>query len=146
LFGKRREVTFMTEVLEDLVYRPIPAETDNLARAELFSAVETGLGKNPSVDIPLDDLIAKISDDNPAWTANVLLLMARWGHRKHLPLVRGYLTHPNEHIRANAESAWKTPLQKLRGRSPERRALNQQAHKTRVRSLSWVGLDGAGED
>jgi hypothetical protein len=107
LFGKRREVTFMTEVLEDLVYRAIPAETDNLVRAELFGAVETGLGKNPSVDIPLDDLIAKISDDNPAWTANVLLLMARWGHRKHLPLVKGYLTHPNEHIRAAAEYTWK---------------------------------------
>jgi hypothetical protein len=107
LFGTRREVTFMTEVLEDLVYRAIPTETDNLARAELFGAVETALGKNPSVDIPLDGLVAKIGDDNPAWTANVLLLLARWGHRKHLPLVKACLTHANEHIRANAEYAWK---------------------------------------
>ena len=101
------EMTFISYVLEHLVEIVLPMESDVSVSNALFDAVSRAMSANPSVDVSLDPLMHYLSDEDPAYIANVLILILKSRARSYKPVVERYRTHDNPIVRQNAEYAWK---------------------------------------
>ena len=86
----------------------LPQETDLVVRAQMFRVLERALSVHGAlVDVSLDALVPYLDESDPAFIAGALLLIAKNGDRKYLPLVARYRGHANAIVSANAEYAWK---------------------------------------
>jgi hypothetical protein len=114
LMRHQSEVTFVTDILQELIDEVLVFESDVEVRNAVFDVIERSW--KLSIDPSLDKFMPYVGDDDVALLAMALLLMPRCGDLKYLPFVQEHLTHENEIVRQNAEYAWRHAYERIANR------------------------------
>ncbi len=97
------------EEFREVVQRQINAvanETDKKIQNALFRNISMAYQQKINLSaISFDPLIAVLDKSMPLFSCNVLYLLSMTCQQKYIPVIAGYVDHPDEKIKGEAESA-----------------------------------------